>query len=433
VSVLDAGLTESQEDSPVAQPASLGLSLEARMKPHCTRPITAAMVALILVVGACEHETTSPNQIESAPQLESASAQAALSFRQVSTGHLYSCGVTTDDRAFCWGYNGAGQLGDGTTTQRIRPTAVAGGLRFREVATALSHSCGITTDSRAYCWGDNSDGQLGDGTTTQRLTPVAVSGGRLFRQVTTGWGHTCAINPFDRAFCWGAGGGGQLGDGTNTTRSAPTLVRDGGLRFGQINAGSQYTCAITTGNRAYCWGVNSQGQLGDRSRTWRSLPTEVFGGFSFRQVSAYIQHTCAVTTDNRAYCWGFNGSRELGDGTDWPRRLRPVPVLGGRRFTSVAAGGGHSCGVATNQRAYCWGDNGFGRLGTGDGENHPTPAPVQVDRQFTNLDAGTFHGCGVTLANRAYCWGYNEYGQLGDGNGGSGVVSPTPVPVAGSG
>jgi alpha-tubulin suppressor-like RCC1 family protein len=177
--------------------------------------------------------------------------------------------------------------------------------------------------------------------------------------------------------------------------------------------------------------VNSNGQLGDRTKTWRSVPTAVFGGLSFRQVSASINHTCGVTTGDVAYCWGSNFRRELGDGSDWPRKLRPAAVLGGRRFSSVIAGAGFSCGVGTNQRAYCWGDNGFGRLGTGDGTNHPTPAAVQGDRQFVGLDAGTFHTCAVTPTNRAFCWGYNQYGQLGDGNGGDGVTSPTPVPVAG--
>jgi alpha-tubulin suppressor-like RCC1 family protein len=387
---------------------------------------TSAFAALAFIVSGCQDEVTSPAPAEPAAELAAAAAQAPLAFRQISATHLNTCGVTTDDRAYCWGYNGAGQLGDGTTTNRTRPTPVAGGLRFREVSTAITHSCGLTTDGRAYCWGSNRDGQLGDGTMTPRLTPVAVAGGRRFRQVSAGGSHTCAVNPFDRAFCWGAGGAGQLGDGTDTARPTPVRVRDGGLRFRQISAGSQYTCAATTGNRAYCWGVNSQGQLGDRTRTWRSLPTAVFGGFSFRQVSASVQHTCAVTSDDRAYCWGWNGSGQLGDGSDWPRRLQPAAVVGGRRFSTVAAGAGFTCALGTNQRAYCWGS----RLGADDG-NDPTPTAVQGGHQFAGLDAGTYHACAVTPGNRAYCWGSNEYGQLGDGNSGSGVSSTTPVAVAG--
>jgi alpha-tubulin suppressor-like RCC1 family protein len=403
------------------------------MNPNCSRPLAAALAALGLTLAACEPDATSPAGPESAPELAVASAQAALSFRQVSTGHLFTCGVTTDNRAYCWGYNGAGQLGDGTTAERNRPTAVAGGLSFRHVSAGISHTCGLTTEGAAYCWGGNEDGKLGDGTTTQRLTPVAVAGGRQFRQVTAGWDHSCAVNSVGRAFCWGEGGGGQLGDGTNANRLTPVRVQDGGLRFSQIDGGSQHTCAATTENRAYCWGVNSNGQLGDRTKTWRSRPTAVFGGLSFRQVSAQVHHTCGVTTDNLAYCWGSNLNRELGDGSDWPRQLRPRAVLGGRRFSSVEAAGGFSCGAGTNQRAYCWGSNGAGRLGTGDGQDHPTPAPVAGNHPFVAVAGGTFHACAVTSGNRAYCWGDNSRGQVGDGNGGGevGLINETPVPVAG--
>lgn len=392
---------------------------------------TSVLVALGFIVSACQDEITSPVPAEPAAELAATAAQAALSFRQVSTGHVHNCGVTTDDRAYCWGQNSSGQLGNGTISASNRPTAVDGGHRFRQVSTGLAHSCGVATDDRVYCWGLNGSGQLGDGTTTERRAPVAVAGGMRFRQVSAGWFHTCAVNPFNRVFCWGEGGGGQLGDGTETSRFTPVRVRHGELLFRQVSAGSQYTCATTTGNRAYCWGVNSEGQLGDRSRTWRSVPTAVFGGFSFRQVSAYVDHTCAVTTDDRAYCWGSNRNRELGDGTDWPRRLKPAAVLGGHRFNTVTPGADFTCGLRTDQRAYCWGDNGAGRLGTGDGQNHPTPAPVAGGHQFTGLDAGTFHGCAVTPGNRGYCWGDNSYGQLGDGTGGEfGQLSPTPVAVA---
>jgi alpha-tubulin suppressor-like RCC1 family protein len=388
------------------------------------------VAALAVVLSGCQDEATSPQPAEPGAQLAVAT-QAALSFRQVSMGHLYSCGVTTDDRAYCWGYNGAGQLGDGTTTERTRPTAVAGGLRFRQVSASLSHTCGLTTDDRAYCWGSNQDGELGDGTTLARSTPVAVLAGQRYRQITAGGSHTCAVNRYDRAFCWGAGGGGQLGDGTNTSRRTPVRIQHGELRFSRISAGAQYTCAVTTTNRAYCWGVNSNGQLGDRTKTWRSAPTAVFGGLSFRQVSASTNHTCGVTTDDLAYCWGANFSRELGDGSDWPRKLRPAAVLGGLRFSAVSAGGGYSCGLGTNQRAYCWGANGFGRLGTGDNNSYPTPEPVEGDHRFVDLDTGTFHACAVTTGAGGFCWGDNRHGQLGDGNGGDGVTSPSPVAVAG--
>jgi alpha-tubulin suppressor-like RCC1 family protein len=406
--------------------------------PRCRRvhtlahgALASAAAALAFVLSGCQDEVTSPQPAEHGPQLATA-AQAALAFRQVSTGHLHSCGVTTDDRAYCWGYNGWGQLGDGTrTTQRTVPTPVAGGLRFRQVSAAVAHSCGITTENKAYCWGDNDDGELGDGTRVNRLAPVAVAATRRFRQISAGGGHTCAVDLSDLAFCWGQASAGQIGDGTTTRRLFPRRVSQGELAFSRISAGSQYTCAVTTTNRAYCWGWNSNGQLGDRTKIARTVPTAVFGGLSFRQVTAAINHTCGVTTGDVAYCWGSNFSRELGDGSDWPRKLRPAAVAGDLRFNSVIAGADFSCGLGKNRLVYCWGANGFGRLGTGDDNSYPTPRAVQGGREYINLDAGTFHACAVAAStNSAYCWGYNQYGQLGDGNGGDGVSSPSPVEVA---
>ena len=86
--------------------------------------------------------------------------------------------MTTGGVAHCWGWNLYGEVGDGTTTQRLTPVAVAGGLPFSFTVASLAsfHTCGVTTGSVAYCWGYNYYGQLGDGTTTDRSTPVPVAG-----------------------------------------------------------------------------------------------------------------------------------------------------------------------------------------------------------------------------------------------------------------
>jgi alpha-tubulin suppressor-like RCC1 family protein len=96
----------------------------------------------------------------------------------VSAGYLHTCGVTTDNRAYCWGYNSEGALGDGTATGRLAPVAVTGGRRFRQVNARGYHTCGVSyPDNQACCWGYNVYGQLGDATTTTRPRPVAVAGG----------------------------------------------------------------------------------------------------------------------------------------------------------------------------------------------------------------------------------------------------------------
>jgi alpha-tubulin suppressor-like RCC1 family protein len=368
-----------------------------------------------------------------------ATAQALL-FRQVSAGGGpaqpgHSCGVTTDDRAYCWGNNEYGQLGNGTNSGpedcngwpcSIRPVAVLGGLRFREVSAGGLSSCGVTTDNRAYCWGRNAEGQLGDGTQTMRLTPVAVAGGRRFRQVRVGNNHACAITLLDVAFCWGYNATGQLGDGTSTERITPVRVAGGHL-WRQLSAAAGYTCGVTTGNRPYCWGGNSSGQLGDGTTIRRLNPVAVSGGLLFSQIDAGFRHTCAVrTTDDRAYCWGLNQDGALGDGTT-TRRLRPVAVSGTRRFDHLNAGGNHTCGVTLAGRGFCWGVNLGGQLGDGTTTRRLKPTPLGVDLPLDEVSAAYGSSCGVAADQRAYCWGTNYAGQLGDG---TNTPRHLPVPVA---
>ena len=406
--------------------------------------LTLCLGGALLVGISCRDDSMSPTD----PAAAEASAALAttmstpLSFLQLDAGTLHTCGVTTDNRAYCWGNNkydntplgiyGTGQLGDGSTADRRRPVAVAGGLRFRQVSAGSYHTCGVTMDYRAYCWGWNGYGAgyygaLGDGTTTKRLTPVRVAGGHQFRQVSAGYLHTCGVRYTDnRAFCWGSNSYGQLGDGTVMERRTPVAVA-GTLRFRDVSVGIGHTCGVTADNRAYCWGMNF-GMLGDSTTVWRRTPTAVAAGtFSFRQVSAGASHTCAVTTDNRAFCWGHNGSGRIGDGKATSPRIWPRAVIGALRFREVIAGVHHTCGQTTTNLAYCWGYNKAGRLGDGTETPRSSPVPVRGGHLFRQLTIGG-HSCGVNLVQKAYCWGDNLSGQLGDG---TTTARLTPVAVAG--
>ena len=397
----------------------------------------AGLAVSVIVLLGCREGSESPTGPET-PLPQAAAVAAPLAFVQVSTGGFHSCGVTTAGKAFCWGGNGAGQLGDGTVffnQSRTTPKAVIGGLRFRHVTAGYEHTCGVTTDDRVYCWGQNFFGQLGNGTQGsdhfQVSTPAEVVGGRRFRQVRAGFSHTCAITLADVAFCWGENIRGQIGDGTSgINRPRPVRVL-GDQKWAFITGGAAHTCAVTRSDQLFCWGWNEHGQLGNGSRTNRTRPTPVSGGRLFREVEAGGEHTCGVTNGDLAYCWGRNFAGSLGDGTE-TERLTPGAVAGARRFAHVNAGEYHTCGVTRAGRGLCWGLNSQGQVGDGTLGSRSLPVPLALTPDLKQLDlkqiaaSNIFHTCGITTDNRAYCWGAG--GLLGDG---TTTQRLSPVPVVG--
>ena len=363
--------------------------------------------------------------------VDCATELAGLVFASVSAGSDHTCGVTLTGAAYCWGSNTSGELGDGTLANRLSPVLVAGGLTFTAVTAGGGHTCGVTSTGAAYCWGWNGDGELGDGTVTNRLVPVRVAGSLNFAAVTpgfyfpTGEGNTCGVTTAGAAYCWGLNSHGQLGDGTTTNRSSPVRV-SGGLTFTAVTAGGDHTCAVTAAGAAYCWGENDVGQVGDGTTADRLVPVRVTGGLTFATLTAGSIHTCAVTVAGDAYCWGSNYFGEGGD-TTGSDRSSPVPVASKARFVAVTASYVKTCGLTVAGAAYCWGDIYDGQ--SFDGVSPyvlPTLVPGSVT--FAAVTSGLMHTCGVTRNGTAFCWGANGWGQLGDGTTSNGYV---PVKVAG--
>jgi hypothetical protein len=330
----------------------------------------------------------------------------AFAAGSVSAGDFHTCAVAPDGRAYCWGRNESGQLGDGSNAPRLLPSPVAGGLRFASVsAQGGFHSCGLTAEGRAYCWGDNAAGQLGDGTTVRRSAPVAVAGGHTFASVSVNAHHSCGLTREGRALCWGRNHVGQLGTGSHASSSVPVPV-SGGLAFTALDAGGNSTCGVATGGQLLCWGWNVYGQLGDGSSTDQPAPVRAAGGLRFASVDAGSHLTCGVAVDGAGYCWGYGYGRDHARGT-------PVRVGGKAAFRQVLAGGYGACGLDSDGTAHCWAEGGI------DGGAVP-------GIRFETLSVGTYHVCGVTPARRALCWGRNDSGQLGDGTTSS---RPAPAPV----
>ena len=394
--------------------------------------VTSTATATASVAPSVSPVRTSTSVVSPGSPVRSRKVETAsvsnVAFDTIALGSAHTCGLTSTGIAYCWGSNGNGQLGDGSTDNRLLPVAVSGGHTFSMIAAGAGHTCGLTSAGAAYCWGFNMFGQLGDSSAPIHLLPVAVSGGLTFSTIAAGAGHTCGVaSGTFAAWCWGYNGNGQLGDNSTTNRPVPVAVY-GGLAFSTISAGYEHMCGLTSAGAAYCWGSNGNGQLGDNSTTRRSVPTVVSGSLTFSSISAGSYHTCGVEADTFvAWCWGTNDYGQLGDGSTDAKSV-PTLVDTNLTFSTMAAGEAHTCAIqqanvvpasvgrrsVSASAAYCWGYNELGQLGNATNADSLTPVQVARNLSYTVIGAGGGHTCGITAA-ATYCWGYNSDGQLGDG------------------
>lgn len=347
----------------------------------------------------------------------------------------------TSGHAFMWGDNSYGQLGTGTTTDSLTPIAagvpgVLAGKRLTAISASNENTC-VVADGQAYCWGDNSHGQLGNNSTTESLSPVHVAAfqGMTVTAVTSGLDMSCAVAA-GAAYCWGSNRFGQLGNGSTDDSLVPVpVVTEANALAGKavtsISAQGDYTCAVADA-AAYCWGHNLSGQLGNGNKLDSHVPVAVTGlaGKTVTAVSARYDTTCAVA-DAKAYCWGSNAYGQMGNTTpaesSTPIAVYDSGVLAGRTITRISTGA-HSCAVADGM-AFCWGYNLDGQLGDASNTESKRPVAVATDgvlagKVVTDISTGGSQSCAVA-DGRPYCWGDNSYGQLGTGD-----QTSSNVPVA---
>lgn len=305
---------------------------------------------------------------------------------------------------------------------------------LRSPTAGANHTCAININQGVtLCWGEVV------GTAGSNTTPTPIGGDPGFVEVSAGTSFTCGVvggTQVNNAYCWGVNSSGQVGDGTTAIKTIPTQV-GGGIHFAHVSAGGAHACGIDSNGTAYCWGNNASGQLGNNTIISKQLPVAVSGGLRFYEIAAGTNHTCgdAITSTGATviYCWGLGAQGQLGNGST---TNKPVPTAitrpGGIFLGQVTTGQNHTCALRWialhTVNAYCWGNNPFGQLGDGTTTNRNVPTKVNAPAtEWAYIDAGMFHTCAINNSTNApSCWGAGSLGQIGNGNTSSQLV-PTAV------
>ena len=389
--------------APLAPPAATGRtggstrvrtrSLPRRERGGRRRPVAlvaGALLALVAVAVAVGLVVAGDDDAgDGAPTREVFEAVA------LTGGSAQTCGIDQDARAWCWGWNDRGQLGDGTTDDSLVPVR-ADGEGWVTLSTGYEQTCGVRTDSTAWCWGAGSP-------EPERLP------GTGWESVVVRQLHSCGVRDDGGIWCWGENDYGQLGDGTTRDRRRPHRMP--GDDWTQVAVGWKHTCGTKADTTLWCWGNNDFGQLGDGTSTGRAVPTQV-PGQGWTDLSTRAGHTCGVRDDGSAWCWGRNESGQLGDGTT-ARRLSPVEVPGDG-WDELHTGGASTCGLRRDKTIWCWGGNEYGQLG--DGEVTARTVPTRLPgTAWRALALGHSHACATKAEDTVWCWGRNHEGQLGTG------------------
>lgn len=276
---------------------------------------------------------------------------AGKTVTQIMGGHNHTVVLTSDNQIYSWGENESGQLGNGLfgSANEVNPNPLAtiqtgalAGKTVTKIGIGMQSTYAITSDGQGYGWGYNATGQLGDGSTSYRLSPTAVNmsgvlAGKVITQITGGSSHALAITSDGQAYSWGNNFYGQLGNNSNTSSLLPVAVDATGVLTGKtvtlIAAGAYNSFALTSDGQIYSWGSNYSGELGNNTTTDSAIPVAVeasgaLAGKITVQIAAdnWGSNTSALTSDGGVYGWGDNSSGQLGTG-DTANSLVPIPSL----------------------------------------------------------------------------------------------------------
>lgn len=333
---------------------------------------------------------------------------------------------------YCWGRSSISQATN-TANINLAPSHLSG-KTIKSFYGSSDIACVIASDDKPYCWGFSALGN-GGGVTIPSKVPVPVDttgvlSGKIIKNIflANSVSNVCALDSLNELYCWGINTNGTLGNGTSAATNIPTALDKTGVLNGKtiktVGIGTSHMCAIASDDKVYCWGGGSFGRLGNGSLSASSSPVAAVipGGLTVKSLSTSQNTNCVIASNDQVYCWGYGSAGNIGNGSS-TNQTSPTAVsaalLAGKTVTSLSIKNDTACVVADGE-AYCWGSNTNGRIGRGN--TTLSNLPVAVDTSgvlnsvtLKSIEVGERSTCALSTLDKLYCWGWNGEGLLGNG------------------
>lgn len=383
-----------------------------------TRVATISSTGIVTAVGLGKTLITYTNS-SGCTDKEIFSVEAIVStsncdFIKMNTGDGHSMGIRADSSLWAWGYNGAGQLGNGTLIDNASPILIDNTNKWKEIECGEAYNLALTKNNVLYAWGDNLYGQLGDGTTTNSNVPKKIGTDSSWLKIANGRFHSLAIKNNGTLWAWGRNNIGQLGDGTTTNRTSPIQIGTDS-NWVDIAGGFDFSVALKSDGTLWAWGYNAYGQFGNGTTTNSNAPIKIGSSANWVAVNSGFNSTYVIQNNGTLWAAGDNSFGQLGDGTT-TTRLSLTQIGTDSSWARITSGDVFAIALKSNKSLWGWGYNVPGVLGDGTYVSKSSPTRIGTDSNWALVNSFYRTTGAIKTNGTLHAWGWNFNGAVGDGS-----------------